>query len=421
MTDDDVEVLVIGAGLAGLRCAGVLAAAGREVRVWEGGDDVGGRIRTDVVDGFRCDRGFQVLNPAYPELAACVDLDALRLRPFAAGVAVRRERDSVVLAHPLREPARIPKMLASGMIRPREAFGLGRWAAGALRPQTVKSGHGDGTVRERLDRCGARGELRRVVDRFLAGVVLEDTGATSNAFCLLLARMFVLGVPGLPADGMRALPQQLAAPLQSRITLGQKATHVEHDGSRWTVRGPDAVVRARDVVVATDPVAAAALTGHPRPPVMHGVVTDWWAADEAPSSLPMLWVDGRPRPPGPVLNTAVISAAAPSYAPPGRHLISASALLTAGGAAPEESTTRRHAADVLGADGRGWRLLRRHVVQEALPAQPPPLRVRRPVRVREGLWWCGDHRDTASIQGALVSGRRTAEQILRQRPPTAPS
>ena len=77
MSDDDVDVLVIGAGLAGLRCAGVLAAAGRDVRGWEAADDVGGRVRTDVVDGFRCDRGFQVLNPAYPELSRAVDVDAL--------------------------------------------------------------------------------------------------------------------------------------------------------------------------------------------------------------------------------------------------------------------------------------------------------------------------------------------------------
>ncbi|WP_139027084.1 NAD(P)-binding protein, partial [Mycobacterium bohemicum] len=83
---DDVDVLVIGAGLAGLRCAGVLADAGRDVRVWEAGDDVGGRIRTDVIDGFLCDRGFQVLNPAYPELSRAADVGALRLQPFTAGV-----------------------------------------------------------------------------------------------------------------------------------------------------------------------------------------------------------------------------------------------------------------------------------------------------------------------------------------------
>ncbi len=414
MTGDDVEVIVIGAGLAGLRCAGVLAAAGREVTVWEAGDDVGGRVRTDVVDGFLCDRGFQVLNPAYPELADAVDVAALRLQPFGAGVAVRREHDAAVLVHPLREPTRVPKMLASGVIRPREALALARWALPALRPRALKSGGRDDTLRQSLDRCGVHGELRRVVDRFLAGVLLDDTGATSTAFSLLLARMFVRGVPGLPAEGMRALPRQLAAPLRDRIALNHKAAHVQHDGKRWTVRGPDAAVSATEVVVATDPATAAALTGQPAP-ATHGVVTDWWADDEAPSAPPMLWVDGRPNPPGPVLNTAVISAAAPTYAPPGRHLISASALLAHDGTAPPESATRRHAAEILGADGNGWELLTRNEIRDALPAQPPPLRIRGSVRIGDGLWWCGDHRDTASIQGALVSGRRTAERILRKR------
>lgn len=414
MASSEVEVLVIGARLAGLRCAGVLVAAGREVRVWEAGAEVGGRVGTDVIDGFLCDRGFQVLNPAYPELGRCVDVDALRLQPFGAGVAVRRDRGTAVLVHPLREPARVPKMLASRVIRPRELLALGRWAAPALRPRALKTRGGDGTLRHGLDQRGANGELRRVLDRFLAGVVLDDAGATSNAFALLLARMFALGVPGLPEAGMRALPQQLAAPLGGRITLGQRAVRVEHDGKRWTVHGPDAVVVARDVVVATDPKTAEALTGLPAPPT-HGVVTDWWAAGEAPATPPMLWVDGRPNPPGPVLNTSVVSAAAPSYAPAGRHLISASALVAPDGATPPESVLRRHAADILGADGGDWELLTRHVIRDALPAQPPPLRVRRPVRTGDGLWCCGDHRDTASIQGALVSGRRTAERLLRER------
>jgi hypothetical protein len=127
----------------------------------------------------------------------------------------------------------------------------------------------------------------------------------------------------------------------------------------------------------------------------------------------MLWVDGRAGDPGPVLNTAVISAAAPTYAPPGRHLIAASALTDAHGDPPAESATRRHAADILGADAHDWVLLKRDVIAHALPAQPPPLRVRNTVRAPRGIWVCGDHRDTASIQGALVSGRRTAEALLR--------
>ncbi|OBF23682.1 amine oxidase [Mycobacterium kubicae] len=414
MSEGDLDVLVIGAGLAGLRCASVLAAAGREVGVWEAGDDVGGRIRTDVIDGFRCDRGFQVLNPAYPELGRAVDIAALDLQAFGAGVAVRREQGHAVLVHPLREPARVPKMIAARAIGPREALALARWAAPALRPRRLKTSGRDETLRQALDRCGVRGLPRRVVDRFLAGVLLEDNGATSNAFSLLLARSFVRGVPGLPAQGMRALPRQLAEPLAGRIALNRKVTRVERDGQGWMVRGDDSVVSARDVVVAADPAHAAALTGQPVPRT-HGVVTDWWAVSEVPSPSSMLWVDGRVKPRGPVLNTAVISAAVPSYAPPGRHLISASALLAEDGAEPPETVTRRHAADILGGDGHGWELVTRHVIRHALPAQPPPLRVRRSVRVGDGLWWCGDHRDTASIQGALVSGRRTAEALLNER------
>ncbi|BBX44798.1 NAD(P)/FAD-dependent oxidoreductase [Mycobacterium cookii] len=412
MVSDDADVLVIGAGLAGLRCAGVLAAAGREVRVLELGDDVGGRVRTDAIDGFLCDRGFQVLNSAYPELRRAVDIPALGLKPFGAGVAVRRERSAAIWAHPLREPLRVPAMLIGGGIRPTDVLALSRWGIAALRPGRLTSPERpDTTLAAALDRARVRGEVRRVVDRFLAGVLLEDTGSTSNAFSLLLARMFLRGVPALPAEGMQALPRQLAAPLDDRIALNYPVTRIERSADGWDVWGSDGVTHAPNVVVAAGPVDAATLTGSAQP-ATHGVVTDWWASDDIPTTPPMLWVDGRADPAGPVLNTAVISKAAPSYAPPGRHLIAASALLDSSGAAPPEAVTRQHAGAIMGIDSRNWKPLIRNVIPHALPAQPPPLRARRPVRLGDGLWWCGDHRDTASIQGALVSGRRTAEQIL---------
>src|SRR5690242_19588660 len=146
MDAEDAEVVVVGAGLAGLRCAAILADAGHEVRVWEAADEVGGRIRTDVVDGFRCDRGFQVLNPAYPELDSCVDVAALRLQPFGAGVGVRREQGAVVLAHPLRAPSRVPGMLARRGVRPRDALAVARWAYPAVRPRHLKASRGEDTT-----------------------------------------------------------------------------------------------------------------------------------------------------------------------------------------------------------------------------------------------------------------------------------
>jgi len=413
MSVDETDVLIVGAGLAGLRCAAVLREAGRDVRVWEASDAVGGRIRTDVVDGFRCDRGFQVLNPAYPELKKATDVAALRLQPFGAGVVVRRETDAAVWVHPLRSPTKVPAMLAKGGLGPRDVVAITRWAAGAARPNRLKAaGRGDTTLRAALDHAGVSGQLRRVVDRFLAGVLLEDGGVTSNAFALLLIRMFVLGVPALPADGMQALPRQLAAGLEDSITLQRTVTEIAKAGAGWRVTDGTHTMGARHVVVATDASAAAELIGLSAPP-MHGVVTDWWAADEVPAGPPMLWVDGRVKPRGPVLNTSVISAAAPSYAPAGRHLVAASALMAKDGTAPDEAVLRAHAADVLGADGSRWTLLVRHRIPRALPEQSVPLAVRQPVRTDGGAWVCGDHRDTASIQGALVSGRRTAEAILR--------
>lgn len=409
----DTEVLIVGAGLAGLRCAAVLAAAGRDVAVWEAGETVGGRVRTDVIDGFRCDRGFQVLNPAYPELQRAVDVSALHLQRFGAGINVRRDDGTARYVHPVRHPGQLFPMLATAAVGPRDLLAVARWAAPALRPKAVKSlHHADLNLRQALERAGVHGEVRRVIERFLAGVLLDDTGATSNAFALLLARMFVLGVPALPTDGMQALPQLLAAGVTDRISLSRSAIRIDMDAAGWRVFDGDRAVRARHVVVATDPTTAAELTNAPAPP-MHGVVTDWWATDQPPPGQAMLFVDGRPRSGGPVVNVAPISAAAPTYAPPGRHLIAASALVDSHGSPPVESVTRRHAADILGVDADGWTLLTRHVIREALPAQLPPLSVRRPVRTPTGLWLCGDHRDTASIQGALVSGRRTAEALLR--------
>ena len=196
----DADVVVVGAGLAGLRCAEVLAHSGRSVVVLEAADAVGGRQRTDEVDGFLLDRGFQVLNPADPAVRRWVDVDALHLRRFGAGLLVRREGDLAELAHPLRSPGGVPATLRSGLMTPRAVLALARWAGPAvLAPRRVIAGP-DSTVRAGLDRAGLAGPLRtEVLEPFLAGVLAEDRGETSDAFVRLLVRMFALGVPGVPA------------------------------------------------------------------------------------------------------------------------------------------------------------------------------------------------------------------------------
>lgn len=410
------DVIVIGAGLAGLRCAGLLSARGLDVVVLDAADAVGGRQRTDIVDGFRLDRGFQVLNPAYPALRRSVDLTTLALGSFPVGVRVRTIDGMAELRHPVRHPLSITASLRSGLVSGRDAVALARWAGPALVHPLSRLARNDVTVREGWDAAGLRGPLRTaVLEPFLAGVLAERGGETSNAFARLLVRYFALGRPGLPSQGIAAVPEQLAAHARAagagiRLGAGAERMSAFPGGIRVDLTDGDSVGAAR-VVVAVGPDAVADLTGLARP-ATNGLQTWWFAATDPPTTSALLTVDGRGRGQGPVVNTVVMTHTVPSYAPAGRHLIAATCLLPHGGDPAEESDVRRHLGEIWGADVSAWELIRRDDIDDALPAQRAPLRAPRSPRYAERLYIAGDHRDTASINGALVSGERAARAIL---------
>ncbi|WP_276606488.1 FAD-dependent oxidoreductase [Nocardioides sp. GY 10127] len=421
---DEHDVVVVGAGLACLQAARELEAAGRDVLVLEAASAVGGRVRTEHVDAFLLDRGFQLLNPAYPAVRRWVDLDALGLQPFAAGVVAADAEGRHRIGLPWREPGLLGATAAAAVHRRPPLAALARWWA----PTLPSPGRGAGglhePLRRRLDRrpdasltasldaAGVSGPWRTLVERFLAGVLLDDRGESSAHLARLLVSSFLAGTPGLPRAGMQALPEQLAARLARPVVLGRPVDRVDApgpDGLR-AVRTPGGTLRARDVVLAAGPGASARLLGLPAPEV-RGVVTAWWALPEpdVPAGRArLLHVDGRTRPEGPLVNAALVSAAAPTYAPPGTGLVAGSSLdLDAA-----EADLRRHAARLLDVDHHRLVLVGRHRIPAALPAHRPPLAAARAVEAGPGLWWCGDHRDTPSIQGALVSGHRAAAGVL---------
>ena len=400
------DVVVIGAGLAGLAAATTLARAGVDVCVLERQDGVGGRVRTDRVDGLLLDRGFQLLNPSYPAVLDLVDLDALDLRPFDAGVVVAHGGRRTVVADPRRQPRHaLGALVGPGGLPEKLAFA--RWAA--------RAGYGDPSrivrepdepYRETLQRNGLRGPLTSMVlEPFLAGVLGEDEQQTSRRFVELVLRSFVRGTPALPATGMQALPEQLAARLpDGALHLDTSVTSV----SAGRVTTGEGDVSAPVCLVAADPVTAPALLDLPAVPT-RALTTFYHLAAHAPSGLAALHVDGDRR--GPVVNTAVVSNVAPSYAG-GRGALVASTVLGDHADPAVEREVRGQLARVYGCDARGWELVATYAIGVALPAMLPPLRVRQPVDLGDGRFVAGDHRDTASIQGALVSGRRAAHAIL---------
>lgn len=397
------DVVVVGAGVAGLVCAAELESGGLTVQVLERAERVGGRIRTERIDGFRCDVGFQLLNPAYPQVKRTVDVKALHLQQFAAGVRVDRGDRSVVLADPRREPRLLLDTLRSGLLDVRDVVGLVRWIAPTVIAPQKALRDPDRSLADAWDAVGVRGRLRRqVLEPFLSGVLAEDPAAASAHFVRLLIRSFLLGTPGLPRDGMQALPDQLARRLRTPVATGTEVVAVEPGVGVRTTGGS---MRAAAVVVATDLPAATALDLTPARP--SGGLTTWWFG--TPAGLPrdrLLRVDGRR---GPVVNTAVVSAAAPSYAPPGRDLVQLTTLSSAG---LTDAQARREAGRLWHTDTDGWDLLVRHDVRNALPVTRAPLPVRREVARGDGLFVCGDHQDTPSTQGALASGHRAAQAVL---------
>jgi phytoene dehydrogenase-like protein len=391
------DVVVIGAGLAGLSAAHQLISAGVSVAVLEASDQVGGRMATDLVDGFRLDRGAQLLNTSYPELGRTPGLEGLRLRPFSPGALVRAEGRGYRVGG-LTGSARAP--IGSPLDKARLRSALHRLAA---TPSARLLSRPETTAAEALAAFAPR-----AVDGFLrpllAALLCDPELATSSRCADLVLRGFTLGRTCLPAGGAATVPRRLAAALPpGTVRLGVRAVATATNA----VRTAEGDLPCRAVVVATGARTAADLLPGLRVPGYHAVTVAHHAAPYEPLREPALILDADRR--GPVSHTMPTSRVDPSRAPAGRALVT-SVLL--GPPAPD-SEVRAHLAELYGTSTAGWELLAVHHDAEALPAMPAPHDLRRPVRVLHGLYVCGEHRDTSTVQGALLSGRRAALHVLR--------
>ncbi|MFJ4967549.1 FAD-dependent oxidoreductase [Streptomyces sp. NPDC088755] len=441
-TAHHADVIIIGAGIAGLSAAHLLTGAGVGVSVLEAASTVGGRLATHQVDGFRLDQFGPLLCTSWPELTSTPGLGTPELREFAPGVLVhsegRRHRTGDIRSargalRAVRTRSSAPQLSPGGCgshLRLVSRGGLGVRSAGLRSSGTVSDAIDRARLGAALSRLAATptaqllarpertalaaltaGQLpARTVDgvlRPLLRALLGDPGLTTSSRCADLAlRDYARGGLCVPAGGSGTLPDLLAAALPpGTVRTGVHVTAADITTVRTKEHGE---LGCRSLLLATGAGAAAELLPGLRVPAFRPVTVLHHTAPAPPPTGRSLVLDGDRS--GPVAYTAAMSEVDPSRAPEGRALITSTVL---GSPPPDlDRSVRGHLAALYGTPTDDWELLAAHHDPEAVPAMEAPHDPRRPVRVLAGLYVCGDHRGTSTVQGALHSGRRAAEAIL---------
>lgn len=404
-------MIIIGAGVAGLTCAKYLKDNGIEALVLEASDAVGGRVRTDVVDGFRLDRGFQVLLTSYPEAEKLLDFDALKLRILPSGARVRSGNDFFVMPNPLKDFTTAPTALFSpigGLLDKFKVLQLNFESRDAAAPSAGNLDSGQST----MEFLRSYGYSDAVIDRFFVpffgGVFLEKPLETNAAFFKFLYGQFAKGDVAVPEKGMQAIAEQIAAhlsPAQIRLK-----TPVERIDGRTVTLANGEKIEAEKIVVATDALTAAKLLGEDQTAQFNGTVCSYFASDSPLELAGEAYLIINANRGELIDHVLVASSVAPSYAPAGKTLISVN--LVGNRAEPDDELNAKILAELeLWFGEIAWRHLKTYRIPQALPRFVSGETKLPSARVSEFIYRCGDYSAYPSLNAAMFSGREVAEML----------
>ena len=374
----DKKVAVIGAGLSGLSAAIALQDAGCEVEVFESSDRVGGRVATDIIDGYRLDRGFQLINSRYPELIRLGVIQELDFVTASRSIDISLGTKTVSLGDPRLHPF---SALSSetGSIFTKISF---------LKYLTKKAETGL-SVEDELKDYGAL--YQRVLKPFLSGVFLTSPSNVDAVSGKEIVRSFISGKPGLPALGAGELAKALAKRVKT-INLNSRIDSLSQ-------------CKADAIIVAADLTTAAQLLDIPNVPKLASSTTWYHEVPQGVTESDRLLIDGLVQ--GPVINSIALSNMVPTYAPEGKTLLSSTTIDFA-----SESEVRRHLALMWGVSTSEWSLIAKYEIPKALPIFGIGANGLQSSRVSDGVYVAGDYRTAPSQNGALLSGRLAAQELL---------
>jgi len=414
-------IIIIGAGMSGLACATWLHRAGRPVLVLEAADGVGGRVRTDVTpDGFRLDRGFQILLTNYPEARRMFDYGALNLKSFRSGAVVRlADGQETTLENPLHAPLMAFAALASPIGTAKDKLLLIKLVAqlAGRSPEQLLARPGTTTLQYLRDFGWSEQIINSFFKPFFGGVYLDRELGTASNFFEFVFQQFVQGAATVPALGMQQLPEQLASRLPTgSVLLNTPVAAVAADGRRAHLANGETLTAAA-VVLATDGPAAARLLGldlpTPARPVARTTTCTYFATAGAAPSHGYNLLHLNVRPVSLVHNIAFPAETGASVAPTGQGLVSVS---THGEhCLSEDELTARLRTELaawFGPVANMWRHLRTYRIEQALPVYGPGQPVQQELKLGDTLFRCGDWVSYPSLNAALGTGRQVAEMLL---------
>ena len=373
------DCIVVGAGLAGLTAARELEKSGRSVLLIEATDSAGGRVKSDFIDGFICDRGFQVINPKYPEVIKSGVIKSLDFKYISGQIRLADYKRKVGYSFAtfssqfgsVSEKVNLLKFLANPRVSNQKSFGDYAQSFPTL--------------------------YERVLKPFLTGVFLNDPKVIAADVAQEILRSFVKSLPGIPAGGVGQFSQALASTV-ANLKLNERVEAVK-EGKVITNGGQ---YSCKYVVVATDPTTAAQLLSGISLPKMFESTTAYFATTELPKDGKNLAISSNSK----LVNSIVISQVSQKYAPAGQHLVSATSLwpLT-------ESVFRKELASIWQVNTQQWQYVANYEIKQSLPAHLPGQNRSRNQFVTDGIYLAGDHMATPSQQGAMKSGYLAAQAI----------
>ena len=402
------EFLVVGAGLAGLTAAKVLSQSGREVLLLEKSDGVGGRVRTDQYKDFLLDRGFQVLLTAYPELPKHLNLSLLELHSFESGATIFSDGHFSKVGDPFRNVSSIMSTAFTKTIGMQDKIKLLKLRNSLIgRKKIYFQQKDDKRILETFEELGFTSKaINSFFKPLVGGIQLDPSLSGSTRLCFLVLKMLFIGDAAIPSRGMGAISEQLSKQInESSIRLTSSVDKVE--GKKVILESGESFLPS-NLIIATEGPATAKLLGQ-ESPLSRSVSCIYFSAPQAPSSSKAILLNGEKN--GPALNVAIMSNISPSYSKNGKALIAVAIPNTIKPDSMENVLIQMR--KWFGDSVDSWEHIKTYSIEHGQPDLRPGDPFRKSIKNSEGVYICGDHRDTPSIQGALVSGRRAAEICLK--------